>query len=230
VRIFGGQLASVSDSALLAGANAAAVQRLDGAWEVIQFANAELIAGRTYALSRLLRGQAGTEWAMATPLPAGAPFVLLDQHVVAVANGIDALERTLQLRIVAAGRDHADATVLALLLTPKATALRPLAPVHLKATRASSGVTFSWIRRTRIDGDSWVGEVPLGEESEQYAVDILSGPAVVRSIIVAAPMALYTNADELSDFGTPQPALSVRVAQLSATVGRGFAAEAILNI
>ena len=29
----------------------------------------------TYKLSRLLRGQAGSEWAMAAPLPAGAPFV-----------------------------------------------------------------------------------------------------------------------------------------------------------
>jgi hypothetical protein len=124
VGVFGGQLASVSDSALFGGANAAAVRRPDGAWEVIQFAKAELIGDRAYALSRLLRGQAGTEWAMATPLPAGAPFVLLDQHIVTVASGIDALERTLQLRIVAAGRDHADPTTLALPLTPKSTALR----------------------------------------------------------------------------------------------------------
>ena len=53
------------DSALFAGANAAAVQRADGAWEVMQFANAELVGESTYLLSRLLRGQAGSEWAMA---------------------------------------------------------------------------------------------------------------------------------------------------------------------
>jgi len=230
VRVFGGQLASVSDSALFAGANAAAVRRQDGAWEVIQFANAELVAERTYALSRLLRGQAGTEWAMASPLPAGSSFVLLDQHIVPVASGIDTLERTVQLRIVAAGRDHADPTALALPLTPKSTALRPLAPVHLKATRAAGGVTFHWVRRTRIEGDNWAGEVPLGEDSEQYVLDILSGPAVVRSIIVAAPTALYASADELADFGTPQSSLTVRVAQLSAIVGRGITAEASLHI
>lgn len=230
VRVFGGRLASVSDSALLAGANAAAVRRPDGTWEVIQFANAELVAERTYALSRLLRGQAGTEWAVAASLPSGTPFVLLDQHIVPIASGIGALERTLQLRIVAAGRDHADPAALALPLMPKATALRPLAPVHLKAARAAGGVTFSWIRRTRIDGDSWAGEVPLGEDREQYVLDILSGPTVVRSILVTAPTALYASADEISDFGAPQSSLSVRVAQLSATVGRGFAAEAVLNI
>ena len=71
--------------------------------------------------------------------------------------------------------------------TPQATALRPLAPVHLKAARDGSGVTFAWIRRTRIDGDSWVGEVPLGEDSEQYTVDILSGTAVVRTLNATTP-------------------------------------------
>ena len=110
VQLYGGALSSVSDSALFAGANAAAVQRADGAWEVIQFANAELVGDRTYLLSRLLRGQAGSEWAMGAPLAAGAPFVLLDEHVVTIASGLDALERTLQLRVVAADRDHGDPT------------------------------------------------------------------------------------------------------------------------
>ena len=53
------------------GANAAAVQRADGAWEVLQFANAELVGERTYELSRLLRGQAGSEWAMARSAAGG---------------------------------------------------------------------------------------------------------------------------------------------------------------
>jgi hypothetical protein len=228
VQLFGGAIASVSDSALFAGANAAAVQRADGAWEVIQFANAELAGERTYLLSRLLRGQAGSEGSMGAPLAAGAPFVLLDDHVVTLASGLNALERTLQLRVIAAGRDHGDPAALAMTATPQVTALKPLAPVHVSAARDTSGVTISWIRRTRIEGDSWVGEVPLGEDSEQYSVDILSGTAVVRTLNVTAPMVLYTTADELADFGAPQTNLRVRVAQLSATVGRGFVTEVSL--
>src|SRR6185437_2908455 len=50
VRLYGGALASVSDTALFAGANAAAVQRADGSWEVIQFADAELVDEFTYEL------------------------------------------------------------------------------------------------------------------------------------------------------------------------------------
>jgi len=196
---------------------------------VIQFAHAELVGERTYLLSRLLRGQAGSEWAMAGPLAAGAPFVLLDAHLVPLARGLDALERPMQLRVVAAGRDHGDATTLALTATPQATALRPLAPVHLKARRGEDGVTISWTRRTRLDGDSWVGEVPLGEDSEQYVVDIMSGASVLRSLTAQSPAALYAAADELSDFGTAQTSLSVRVTQISATVGRGFPTQALLT-
>jgi len=90
-------------------------------------------------------------------------------------------------------------------------------------------VTFTWIRRTRIDGDSWVGEVPLGEDSEQYALDILSGGDVVRTLAATAPSALYAASDEIADFGVPQATLHVRVTQLSATVGRGFAADVVLT-
>jgi GTA TIM-barrel-like domain/Putative phage tail protein len=230
VQVYGGALHSVSDSALFAGANAAAVQRADGAWEIIQFANAELVADRTYLLSRLLRGQAGSEWAVGAHLPAGSPFVLLDQHLVTVASGLDALERRLQLRVVMAGRDHGDQTALALSATPQATALKPLAPVHLKAARVAGGVTISWIRRTRVDGDTWVGEVPLSEDVEQYAIDILSGTEVVRTLKSATPSVLYASADEMSDFGAPQASLHLRVTQLSATVGRGIAADAILTV
>ena len=229
VQLYGGALHSVSDSALFAGANAAAVQRADGGWEVIQFANAELVGEQTYLLSRLLRGQAGSEWAIGSHLPPGSPFVLINQHLVTVAKGLDALERDLQLRIVMAGRDHGDPTALSLSVTPNATALRPLSPVQLKASRGPSGVVFTWIRRTRVDGDTWAGEVPLGEDTEQYAIDVLSGSTVIRTLASATPSVLYAAADEVTDFGGPQASLHVRVTQLSATVGRGVAAEAILT-
>ena len=230
VKLYGGALTSVPEMAVLGGANVAAMQNSEGAWEVMQFANAELVGERTYRLSRLLRGVAGSEWAIAPTLPAGAPFVLLDARVVAVASGATALERALQLRVVAASRDIGDPSALALSATPQTTALRPLAPVHVKARRDGSGVTLTWIRRTRVDGDSWVGEVPLGEDIEQYEVDILSGATVVRTLTANTPAVLYASADELADFGAAQTSLSVRVVQMSATVGRGFAVERVLAV
>jgi hypothetical protein len=230
VQLYGGALSSLSDTLLFGGGNAAAVQRSDGAWEVLQFANAELVDDRTYRLSRLLRGQAGSEWAMGSPLPAGAPFVMIDSNLVTLARGNDAIERTMHLRLIVAGRDYADPATLALDVTPQATALKPLSPVHLRARRSGDGIHLSWVRRTRIDGDGWGGEVPLGEDSEAYEVDIFSGATAVRTLSAGQPETLYAAADELADFGVTQSSLSVAVYQLSATVRRGIPAQAILTL
>jgi hypothetical protein len=162
---------------------------------------------------------------------AGAPFVLLDPHVIALTRNLDDLGRPMTLRIVAADLDHGDPSAVQSEVTPQPTALKPLAPVHLSAVRGGAGIELSWIRRTRIDGDSWdAADVPLGEESEAYAVDILAGSDVKRTLTVTAPSALYAAADEIADFGAPQASLSVRIAQLSATVGRGIAAAAVLHL
>jgi hypothetical protein len=225
VKLHGGALASISDARVLEGGNAAAVQNAGGGWEILQFANAELVDGSTWLLSRLLRGQGGSEAAMANPLPAGAPFVVLGAQLVPIARGLDALARPMQLRIVASGRNHDDPMAVAMTVTPGATALKPLAPVHVAAFRAGDGIHISWIRRTRIDGDNWGVEVPLGEEVEAYRLELLFGSSVVRTIACSTPQAVYANADELADFGAMQTSLHVRVAQMSTTVGAGHAAE-----
>ena len=54
-----------------------AVQNADGDWEILQFANAMLTAPNQWTLTRLLRGQAGTEGAMRARR-AGARVVVLD--------------------------------------------------------------------------------------------------------------------------------------------------------
>jgi hypothetical protein len=230
VKLYGGALASIGDARVLQGGNAAALQNAAGGWEIVQFANAELVDGNTYRLSRLLRGQLGSDAAMAAPLPAGARFVLLDSHMAPLASGLDALARPMQLRVVASGQSHDDPAAVALTVTPGATALKPLAPVHVAAYRGGDGVHISWTRRTRIDGDGWGVEVPLGEEVEAYALDILSGGAVLRSITSSTPQALYAAANELADFGAAQTSLHIRVAQLSATVGAGYAADVTLAL
>lgn len=230
VRLHGGALSALSDARVLEGGNAAAVQNTDGAWEIVQFANAELIDSRTYRLSRLLRGQAGSEYAIMPLLAAGAPFVMLDAQMLPVARGLDALARPMDLRIVASGRNHDDPMAVALTVTPDTTALLPLSPVHLRADRQSDGTHISWIRRTRTDGDGWGVEVPLGEDSEAYVFDILSGTTIVRSLACSTPQALYAVADEIADFGAPQTSLHVRVAQLSSTVGAGHPAERTLTL
>ena len=76
-----GVIQSVTDLALFAGANVLAVEAAPGQWEILQAGNAELIAAGRYRLTRLLRGQRGTEATVANPALTGARVVILDTAV-----------------------------------------------------------------------------------------------------------------------------------------------------
>ncbi len=224
VEISGGGLSTSTRDAALAGATLLAIRGPDGASEVVSVRSAELIGERRYRLSGFLRGLGGTERLAVHTLAAGAAIVRLDGAVLSLSTSLADLGRSWTYRIGPAGRDHADPACVEISAGVGPTALMPLSPVQLRARRRADGILLSWIRRTRLDGDSWdVAEVPLGEETEAYGLDILDGGgAVRRSVASATTEWLYAHADELADFGGPQGQISLRVAQLSRVAGRGF--------
>jgi hypothetical protein len=217
-----GALQSLADERVLAGGNAALIDD-----EVIQFASAELIAEGRYRLSRLLRGQRGTEHEIAAH-PAGSRFILLDParqprpNVSVSRIGIEITWRTAPVPQGPSGDLSGE-----IVFTDSGKGLRPFAPAHPRATRerASGDIQLSWIRRTRIGGDSWLNEVPLGEETEEYNVQILDGANVVRPLRVAGPSALYTAVQQMTDFGVLPASLAWRVAQVSRVLGPGASTE-----
>ncbi|MET3791756.1 baseplate multidomain protein megatron [Aquamicrobium terrae] len=228
-----GRLESVTDMALFGGANAIAVESAPNVWEILQAGSAELIAPGRYRLTRLLRGQRGTEWAMASPAPAGSRIVVLDDALAALPVGQADLGLPFNWRIGPAARPQSDDTYVATTFAPQGMGLRPLSPVHLKAVRnpSSGDILLSWIRRTRVSGDSWVAEVPLGEEVEAYDIELLDGATVVRTMTTGSPSALYTAAEQLADYGTPLAGpFTWRVFQTAPSHGRGTPAEAISSI
>ncbi|WP_420102070.1 baseplate multidomain protein megatron [Bosea sp. (in: a-proteobacteria)] len=222
VRLRGGVLASVSPEAALAGANALALIGGDGAIELVTVSRAELIGPQRFRLSGFLRGLGGSEAVAGRHLPAGSRIVLLDGAMTVLSDDLADIGRILRLRIGPAQADVGDPAMLELVVTVGAEALKPFAPVRVTARRSGAGISLNWVRRTRVDGDSWdLAEVPLGEESERYALDILSGSAALRSVTVTEPGWLYPHAQELLDFGAPLSAIDVAVRQLSAAAGAG---------
>ena len=223
VRLYQGQLASVSDLLLFNGANIAALETSPGVWEVLQFGNAQLVAPGVYDLSHFLRGQFGTEAAMGNPVAAGARFVLLDSAIVEVA--MTAAERGLPFnwKIGPAINDIGSPSYVTVTKTFTGIGLRPYSPVHVSGARDTGGnLSIAWIRRDRLNADSWdQTEIPMSEASEAYEVDILNGGNVVRTIAVNSPAASYTAAQQVTDFGAAQSSVSIRVYQLSQTFGRG---------
>jgi len=105
----------------------------------------------------------------------------------------------------------------------------PLSPVHLAAKKTGGDIALSWIRRTRIGGDGWTGEVPLGEAYERYQLRVLNGATEIRRTEVAAPGFTYTAAMQIEDFPSGAPATLVfAAAQISDLVGPGV--EAAIEI
>jgi hypothetical protein len=230
VKLDFGELASVTEEALLNGANFAAIENGDGAWELIQFQTATLVAPATYDLSGLLRGMNGTERAMRDPVAAGARFILVNNAVTTVNMRLDEVGLALNYKFGPTSEAFDEPSYGSASHAFEGLGLRPLSPVHLQGKRNPSNGdwTFLWTRRTRIGGDSWAGfEVPLAEEREQYRLEILDAPGgdVLRSIDTAAPTVLYTAAMQTADFGAPQWNVPIRVAQVSPTYGPGVAAE-----
>ncbi len=84
------------------------------------------------------------------------------------------------------------------------------------------------------------------EADEDFEIDILDAPGspetdVVRTIMstisaggsgidIANVQATYTDADQITDFGSIQSSVSINIYQLSAVVGRGFAGSATLTL
>ncbi|MDA8747783.1 glycoside hydrolase/phage tail family protein, partial [Litoreibacter sp.] len=230
VRLQQGALSSKSRMQVLNGANVAAIG--DGSsdnWEVFQFTNAELVAVNTYELSGLLRGQAGSDALMPDIWPAESRFALLDGSAVQI--GLDLAQRDLErhYRIGAASKPYDDSSYRHYVEAFKGIGLRPYAPAHLSGQSDASGWSFDWIRRTRIDGDSWSSvDVPLGEDNESYQVRVLKDQIVLRDTTVTTSSWHYPTATALSD-GASLP-FEIEVAQISQSFGPGPFARKIMYV
>ena len=224
-------LSSVARGDLLADASLNALLLGD---EVIRYATATLlsVAPNIYRLSRLLRGQRGTEWATGTHATGERAIVLQARGMRRVSLQASDIGKGIWLKAVTSGNSAARAT--ATLFTLIDSGQVPLAPVDIRLARTTADdIEISWKRRTRLEtrfcGPSGI-YVPLGESSESYAVQIMSGDAVVRTITCGEQKAIYTRIQARADHGAVPDTLTVQVRQISSTVGYGRAGGATLQV
>lgn len=217
------ELSGTSEIAVLNGANLAKVGD-----EIIQFKTATLVSTGKYILSGLLRGRLGTEWATSSHIE-GEEFVLLDNNLAkeSLPNELIGLSRL--YKPVSVGKSLSDTNSAD--FKYNANSLKPFSPVHVEGSRDGSGnLTITWVRRARVNG-GWKDnvDVPLGEAEEVYEADIMDGVDVVRTISgLTSESASYSVVDQVTDFGSAQVSVSVRIYQLSQIKGRGTAREAVI--
>jgi hypothetical protein len=238
IDLYSGTLESVTDITLLGGANALAVETGTGQWEIVQAGNAELIAPGRYRLTRLLRGQRGTEDAMVGVVPTGARVVVLDTALASLPISEADLGLPWNWRIGPTAKPVSDETFVATSFTPEGAGLRPFSVVHVeqpwRIARSPGDLTIRWTRRSRsLVADAWEQvEVPLAEDFESYDVQILDGAAVRRTLTSSTTSALYSAAQQTADWGAPlgqSQTLAIRVFQLSNRLGRGTPAAVTLQ-
>jgi hypothetical protein len=221
IRLTLGALESVAQGRLLDGANLIAIGDGSAAnWELMQFAQAALVAPQIWEISLRLRGQAGTDGVMPAVWPAGSTVVLMNAapQQIALAQSARGLAR--HYRVGNAQLSYDDPSFVHRVEAFDGIGLRPYAPCHLRARSNGAETVFTWLRRTRIDGDSWAGlDVPLGEALESYMLRVMQGGVVRREQITGAATWTYDAAMKAQDVITGP--FTLQVAQLSDAFGAG---------
>lgn len=225
VRMFGiGTLASVTEAQMFTGQNWFAYG-IDGRWEIIACQNCVLQGDGSYILSDFLRGQMGTEWAAGLHV-AGDLIVHLsssEMKFIVVDSTSIGVEKI--YRAVTGGETLDSASDFD--FSYDGVNLECLSPCHLTGSRhpSTNDWTLTWKRRSRYAGWRNYIDAPLGEDSESYEIEIYSSntyATLKRTLAASSETVAYTSAQQVTDFGSNQGALYLKIYQLSATVGRGY--------
>jgi hypothetical protein len=206
---------------VLNGANAAAIRFGSGDWEVFQFNHADMQSDGSYRLHALLRGQVGTEWLVPDEWPVGSEIVILGRGVEQIELTATARGLARNYRIGPANKPASHGAYKQIIEAFDGVGLRPYTPVQLKVVREVGGnLRVNWIRRTRIDGDSWLSyEVPMGEDAEMYRLRVWKGVSLLREHEITTPAWVYSASEITADGATG--AVDIEVAQLSTRFGIG---------
>lgn len=224
VRMYQGTISSVTEAQLFAGTNWFAYG-VHGRWEIIAARTATLQGDGSYILQDFLRGQQGTEWATGLHA-ANDTIVRLTAASLEFINVNSAAIGSEKLyRGITSGKALDSDTDRAFTYT--GVNLECLSPVHLTGDRhpSTNDWTLTWVRRSRFAGWRDYVDATLGEAVESYEVDVYSDSnytTLKRTLTSSTPTVTYTSADQVTDFGSNQATLYLKVYQLSATVGRGY--------
>lgn len=216
---------AASEEEVLNGANVIAM-----GLEIFQFKDATDLGDNVYRLSHLLRGRLGTEQHMNSHA-ANEMVVLLEPSTIRKTyDDISELNNIKFWKAIGIGQSVYGTSASTAINT--GISLKPWAPVNIVGVRdGGNDLTISWNRRSRI-GYEWNNyiDVPIGESVYEFKVEILDASgANVRTIqVFSAESAIYTSAQQTTDFGGPQALVLVRVSQLSESFGFGYTNSEII--
>ena len=220
---------SLSLEAVLAGGNLICARAQNEEWELLQYMSVAALGGGTYRLTGLIRGQWGSEGALASGIAEGAAVVMLPPVLTRADIASGELNLDLLWRSGRAGFGGAADGALDARAAWTGLALRPRAPVYIQ-TSGIHEILTTWLRSPRYGGDTWEAEPPLCEDYELYRVEVYNGAVLKRNVQIGAPSWVYAAEDIAADFPTGFGGdARVEIAQASQVYGWGAVASVPLG-
>ncbi|MFM8341666.1 MAG: hypothetical protein ACKN9F_05550 [Methylomonas sp.] len=185
--------------------------------EIIAFKNVTIVSNNplTFDISYTIRGAKGTEPAISKHI-VGEKFVLLTNYLVRLPLNLSDINREYLLKVVPNGLLETDIEEE----VSHTITLEGLKPFSCAVTREkdNNDLTIIWYRRTRLNG-RWIDYIDIAYaagELDSYVVRIYNGTTVKREWSVASVRnVIYTEAQQIADWGSVQSAYTVRVFQNS---------------
>lgn len=227
LNVLAGEFFAITQDQLLAGKNYCAYGA-DGRWEIIQFQNVTVNSGSSVTLSGLLRGLFGTEWAGSSHAVGDWVVLLDDADNAFIGADLAAIGATRKYKGVTLGQDAQ--LVNALDFIYRGVNLKPLSPVNVRGYIESEVWYISVDPRTRLPGAQWSTgtAAPMGESAQLFEIEIYDGAILKNTYQSTVPSLVYTAAQQMADFGYLPTTLTVKVFQISASVGRGYPVQKTL--
>ncbi|MFE1815637.1 phage tail protein [Metapseudomonas otitidis] len=228
VDMISGELSSVTRDQMLSGQNYVAYGA-DGRWEIVRFQNADLQSDGSYLIYGFVRGEFGTEWVTGLHAVNDWFVILSDPDNQFIGMSAASIGQQYIYRGITNGADILSADDQP--FTYSGVNLECLSPVYARGSRDGSGNFIgSFTRRSRVSGTWWATGTPspVGESAESYEIDVMYGSTVKRTIASTSESFSYSAANQVTDFGSAQSAITFRIYQMSAVVGRGYPLEVTL--
>lgn len=185
--------------------------------EIIAFKNVVIVSNNplTFDISYTIRGVKGTEPAISKHI-VGEKFVLLTGYLVRLPLNLFDINREYLLKVVPNGlleTDIEEEVSHAITLE----GLKPF-PCAVRGEKNNNDLIITWYRRTRLNG-RWIDYIDIAYapgELDSYVVRIYDGATVKREWSVPSVRSvIYTEAEQIADWGAVQPSYTVRVFQNS---------------
>jgi hypothetical protein len=185
--------------------------------EIIAFKNAAIVSNNplTFDISYTIRGVKGTEPVISRHI-IGEKFVLLTNYLVRFPLNLSDINREYLLKVVPNGLLETDIEdEIAHTITLEG--LKPF-PCAVRGEKDNNDLIITWYRRTRLNG-RWIDYIDIAYaagELDSYVVRIYDGDTVKREWSVPSTRSVvYTESQQIADWGSVQSAYTVRVFQNS---------------